>query len=278
MKKFIAVALVVLASACRAESDSAMTSVESAGSTAAPQLQRVAVKQAAAMPRMIVRKADMHIVVGDTNVAVERATRAVESVGGYVAGSNVWREGELLRAELTLRVPADKLTSTIAAIRGLAKRVNTETVTSDDVSQEFVDLDARVRNLEATEAELRQLLTTARQNGGKASEVLEVHQRLTEIRGEIEQAKGRMRYLSQVTAMSSIALNITPDALAQPVVQPGWQPVAVAKNAARALVSMLQTLANVAIWLAIYVAPLVGVFALVLLMGWKVWRRLRVAA
>jgi Domain of unknown function (DUF4349) len=188
-----------------------------------------------------------------------------------VAGSHIWREGELLRARLTLRVPSDKLTPALAQLRAIAKRVENETVTSEDVSEEFVDLEARLRNLEATEEELRQLLVVARQNSRKASDVLEVHTQLTQIRGQIERVKGRMRYLSQVAAMSSIALELTPDALAQPVVEPGWQPLVVAKNALRTLLRAGQVLANGAIWLLIFGLP-VGLLAFAL---WKGVRRMR---
>jgi hypothetical protein len=224
---------------------------------------------------MIVRTADVKIVVADTAKAVDAVTKSIESTGGYVSGSSVWREGELLRAKLTLRVPADKLTSALAAIRAQAKRVETETITSEDVSQEFVDLESQVRNLEATETELLELLKVARVNSRKATEVLEVHEQLTSIRGQIEQARGRMRYLSQVTAMSSIALDVVPDAIAQPVVQKGWQPLVVAKDASRALVALLQNLATAAIWLVIYVVPILGMLAVVIAALVKLAKRSR---
>ena len=227
---------------------------------------------------MIVRSAEMRVIVADTGKAVTEATKSAEAVGGYVAGSHIWRDGELLRARLTLRVPADKLTMTLAQIRTLAKRVENETISSNDVSAEFVDLGARVRNLEATEEELRQLLVVARQNSRKATEVLEVHQQLTLIRGEIEQAKGRMRYLSETAAMSSVQLEMTPDALAQPVVEPGWQPLVVAKNATRALIGLMQSLANAAIWIVIYVVPLCALLMLMAFVMWKAARRLRRAS
>lgn len=219
---------------------------------------------APAMPRMIVRTADVRIIVADTSKTVDAVTKSVEGAGGYVSGSNIWREGELLRAKLTLRVPADKLTSTLASIRAQAKRVETETIASEDVSQEFVDLDSQVRNLEATETELLELLKVARVNSKKATDVLEVHEQLTLIRGQIEQARGRMRYLSQVTSMSAVALDIVPDAIAQPIVKKGWQPFVVVKDASRALVELLQNVATVAIWFVIYVVPILGMLLLLI--------------
>lgn len=292
--KKLMIAFLIVISACRnAEEGSATShalaapeSDASASKGASAEVARVAgaplqgygdTRQAAPLPasRMIVRTANMRVIVEDTARTVDAVTKAVEAMGGFVSGSNVWQQGELLRATLTLRVPSDKLTSALAAIRGVSKRVEKETLSSEDVSEQYVDLDARVRNLEATEEELRQLLIVARQNSKKASDVLEVHHQLTQIRGEIEQAKGRMRYLSQIAAMSSITLDVVPDAIAQPVVQPGWQPMVTAKNAVRALVGALQSIATVAIWLSIYVVPLFGMLALIIAAAWKLTRRAR---
>lgn len=286
MKKLFVILSLVALSCSRQEHASIASDAVAPAST---QVARVAEKSAGSPPvsqatapsvlarRMIVRTANMRIIVADTAKTVDAVTRAVEAMGGFVSDASVWREGEVLRARLTLRVPADKLNPALASIRGVAKRVETESIASDDVSAEFVDLDARVRNLEATEEELRQLLVVARQNSRKATEVLEVHQHLSAIRGEIEQAKGRMRHLSEVTAMSSIALEITPDALAQPVVEPGWQPLAVARDAMRALVAAGQSLATVAIWLVIYVVPIFGALALVVAGVWRLAKRWRTA-
>jgi hypothetical protein len=77
------------------------------------------------MPRMIVRNADVRIVVGDTATALNAITKEIEAGGGFVSDSSVWREGELLRARLTLRVPSAQLTSTLASIRKVAKRSRT---------------------------------------------------------------------------------------------------------------------------------------------------------
>lgn len=289
MKNVIALLVMVLLFSCRkaesfavAEKSVASPVVASADAQNAG-VQRVGGMAPAAsvgdtapkIPRMIVRTAEMRIVVADTTKAVDAVTKSVEAMGGFVSGSNIWREGELLRATLKLRVPADKLTSTLASIRTLATRVDNETIASEDVSQEYVDLESQVRNLEATEAELRELLVVARKNSRKAADVLEVHEQLTMIRGQIEQAKGRMRYLSQVTALSQISLDVLPDAIAKPVVEAGWQPFVIAKDAMRALVGALQSMATVGIWLVVYVVPIFGMLALLVVALWKIARRSR---
>lgn len=237
-----------------------------------------AVPAASSPQRMIVRTASMSLVVSDSRDAIDAITAAAERNGGYVNDSKVWREGELLRATMTLRVPSQKLSAILADVRRVAKRVQSESISSQEVTEEYVDLGSRLRNLEAAENELRQLMTTVRERARRAADVIEMHQQLTTIRSEIEQVKGRMRYLEQVSAMSSINLELIPDAIAQPVVEPGWQPLVVAKNAARSLVAALQGLTNVVIWFAIYLLPIGALFALAAYAAWKVIARLRITA
>lgn len=265
MRKLIPVVVLLLFASCKAE--------RSEVPLAARADAQVPAKREAV--RMIVRTADVRITVADTSKTVEAVTKFVEASGGYVSASQIWRDGELLRARVTLRVPAGRLTESLAVIRGLAKRVDNETIASSDVSEEFVDLEARVRNLEATETELLELLKVARVNSRKATEVLEVHRQVSAIRGEIEQAKGRMRYLAQVSETSAIALEIVPDAIAQPVVEPGWRPLVIARDASRALVSVMQAAGTAAIWLVIYVLPIFGMLALLAAFAWRARRLLR---
>ncbi|HEY6139592.1 MAG TPA: DUF4349 domain-containing protein [Thermoanaerobaculia bacterium] len=229
--------------------------------------------QAPALPRMIVRTAEVSLIVGDTGRTVETLAQLAAANGGYVTDSKLWRDGEVMRATLTVRVPAPKLDAALAAIRKAAARVESETVSGDDVSQEYVDLESQVRNLEAAEVEMRQLMATVRERTKKAEDILEVYEQLTQLRGQIETAKGRMRYLAQMSAMSTIKLTLTPNPVSKPVVEAGWQPVAVMKDASRALVKTAQGFADVAIWAVIYFGPLLFVFAGVIFIAWRIVRR-----
>jgi hypothetical protein len=83
---------------------------------------------------VVARRADLHIVVDDTLSAVDHVTKEVEAAGGYVASSEIWREGEQLHAQVTLRVPPDKLTSTLSSFRGMATKVERESIQPSAVS------------------------------------------------------------------------------------------------------------------------------------------------
>ena len=217
---------------------------------------------AADAERMIIRTAELSMIVSDTEPMLKAITMLVVSAGGYVADAQTWRENEQLRARATVRIPAEKLDSTLEAIKKLAVRVERKRVGSKDVTEEFSDLNAQLVNLEATEKELRELLTEVRQKTQKAEDVLQVYQELTKVRGEIERLKGRMQYLSNQTALATATLDLIPDVLAKPVVEPGWRPLETLRNAGRALVNTLKGLVDVVIWLVVYLLPLLIVIAI----------------
>jgi len=283
MKKHIALALLLIALGCKNEmatnntSTSAVTEAPppSPPKPAATRAVGAAAPQAPALPRMIIRTAEMSLIVSDTSAAIDKITAAASAANGYVADSKLWRDSELLRGTLTLRVPASNLDPTLAAIRKIGTRVQSEAMSSDDVSQEYVDLQSQVTNLEAAEVEMRGLMTTVRERTKKAQDILDVYEQLTQLRGQIEQAKGRLRYLGQMTALSTIKVELVPDAVAKPVVQPGWQPVAVFKDATRSLVGALEAIATMLIWIVVYVLPIVVLLVLGALIAWRVISALR---
>jgi microcompartment protein CcmL/EutN len=93
-------------------------------------LQLLSCERAAPRRMTLTRTADLRIVVHDTLAAVDDVTKATEAAGGYVSSSMIWRDGEELHAKVTLRVPPDKLTSTLSSFRGMATRVESETITA----------------------------------------------------------------------------------------------------------------------------------------------------
>jgi hypothetical protein len=282
---FLATLLVVLA--CKAEQaippaernaaaspDQAARSVVGSA-PASSQAPQAAKQPAQPQTRMIVRNANMSLVVRDAADVLHQVTALVDAKGGYVADARQWKEREQVRASATVRVPAAQLMPALAAIRGLAIRVESESVNAQDVSQEYSDLNAQLRNLQATETELRELLKTVRERTQKASEVMEVYAEITKTRGEIDQIQGRIQFFSQATALSTITLDLIPDVLAAPVVEPGWQPVGTIKSASRNLLNSLKVVADALIWIVLYVLPLGLIFASIALLVRAVWRWLR---
>lgn len=225
--------------------------------------------------RMVIHTVDLRLIVKDTQTSLEAVQNLAGELGGYVASSRTWHTDEQLSASLTLRVPADRLNTTLEKLRALALEVDSESVSGEDVTQEYVDLEARLRNEEAYEKELLALLTETRERTSKAEDILAVYERLTEVRGRIEQIKGRMQYLENMSAMATITVELIPSELMQPITVAGWHPTGTARSAIRALINALQFFADAAIWIILFGLPVLIIISLPFAALWYVIRWLR---
>ena len=225
--------------------------------------------------RMIVRTAQLSLVVTSAESGLDQIRSIVAGLQGYVVDTRLWRENDQLRGTVTVRVPSEALDEAVSTFKGLAVKVQSESGNSQDITEQYSDLSAQLRNLEATEQELRELLTTVREKTGKAEDILAVYRELASIRGQIEQIKGRMQYLEQTSAMAAVTIELIPDILARPIAVGGWRPGGTVANALRALLGTLQTLGDAAIWALFYLVPILA--ALVVPFGLLVllWRRRR---
>ena len=231
------------------------------------------------LERKIIYNVSLNLIVKDTETAFAEVQRLAQEMGGFVSESNVWRDQEYQRASVTVRVPADQLEEALTRFRALAVDVENQQLDSQDVTEEYVDLEARLTNMQRTERELQELLES-RSEKGKTSDILEVHRELTTIREQIEQIQGRMKYLDNLSAMATVRIQLTPDALLQPVVVAGWRPQGTARDAVRMLLRTLQFLADAAIVFVLYILPVliviaIPIVALILLIRALVRRRKR---
>jgi len=155
--------------------------------------------------RMIVKNADVRLTVKDTDVAIDRTTQIIGDAGGYIVSSRVWYQdyygNNLKYAAITIGVPVDEFEKVLSHLRGLAIKVVDETAAGDDVTDQYVDLQSQLTNLEATRARIQEFLKDTK----TIEEALRINQELSNIEGQIEQIKGQMNYLkvsSAVTALS----------------------------------------------------------------------------
>ncbi|MDO8532786.1 MAG: DUF4349 domain-containing protein [Dehalococcoidia bacterium] len=221
--------------------------------------------------RLIVRQANISILVNDVPASASAVQDMASRFGGYVVSTNRTYAGDQPMASVTIRVTAARFDEAMVEIRKMAVRPPTENINAQDVTEEYSDLQAQLRNAEATEKQYLALLDRAQ----TVEDVLKVQQQLSNIRGQIERLKGRILFLDRTTTTSLISVDIRAVASAAPIVEPNWLPVETLKSALRGLVQTAQVLANIAIWLAIFSPLWVSVTVLVV---WLVRRRRRAKA
>ncbi|MFC2040466.1 DUF4349 domain-containing protein [Chloroflexota bacterium] len=203
--------------------------------------------------RMIVATGEINLVVDNVITAREQIAQFTEEIGGYVVSTWLSGEQQNTRGGISIRVPYDRYNEAFAKLADLSVRVQYENTSTSDVTEQYTDLAARLKNAQAAEKQYEALLEKAE----NVDETLRVYDSLKRIRTEIDQIDGQMQYLERTAAMSLINVSLEPSATSGNLVKPGWDAVEVSKSALRGLVALGKGLANAGIWLLIF-SPLWG--------------------
>jgi len=221
--------------------------------------------------RKIVRTSSIALVVDKPAEAAGRIQQLAEGAGGFLVNWEANGDREATSANMMIRVPVAKFESTRAAIRKLAQRVESERVQAEDVSRQYVDDEARLRNLRAQETQYLAILKLSR----TVKDTLEVSEKLNEVRGEIEKQQSEFSMLSKQVELVAVNVSLRRETEAQVFGLP-WRPLYEFKFAARqgleglidystSVLSFLFYLPAIALWLA---TILLGAA-----IGWRILRR-----
>lgn len=219
--------------------------------------------------RKIIREATIQLEAEDVTTALNQATALSVRVGGYTMGSTSWQEaGNRQYASFSFAVPVTRFEEAIEQTRRLGK-VNGESITSQDVTAQFVDVEARINNLEATAERVRGFLMDAQD----LEYILEVNRELSRIEGDLESLKGQRNVLKQKTSFSRIHLDITPPPIVPTTTEiletaTVWSPIGTFNSALAVLLDVLKSGADAGIWLVVMGLPVV-------IIGWFIWTILR---
>jgi len=226
--------------------------------------------------RMVVRTASLDLIVPDTEKALADIQAMARELGGYVVSVEAYQYQEGRQATVTFRIPAETLDTALDRLRAMATTVRRESVSGQDVTDQYVDLQSRLRHLEAKEKQLLEFLDRAEDTEA----VLAVYEQLSATQAEIEQVKGRMQYLENQAALATVTVSLTPDVMAQPLETGGWNLPATVRSAVEALLNVLEFFVKALIYIVIVVLPALillalPVVAMFLLVRWLVRRRRR---
>ncbi|HEV8368643.1 MAG TPA: DUF4349 domain-containing protein [Pyrinomonadaceae bacterium] len=168
------------------------------------------VSMEAAIDRKIIRNADLTIEVNSTTEAQQNVTAIAEAHGGFVVTSEAkQRENadpakRTVDVKLVVRVPSNQFSTALDQIEKLATNLPQRNVSGQDVTEEFIDLEARIRTQKALELQFLEIMKQAK----KVEDALEVQRQIADVRTEIEKLEGRKRFLESKSSLSTITVNI----------------------------------------------------------------------
>ena len=221
----------------------------------------------------IVRTGTMDLEVSDVPAAVKAARTAILGMGGYVGASNAGTDGDTPFAEISYRIPSDRWEDALAALRvlgGLTTKIVSEQTQAVEVTSQVVDLEARIRNLQASETAFQGIAAKAT----KISDVLEIQSQLTTVRGEIEQLQAQLKDLNDRASYATVTVHYAVPIVAVQAATKDWEPGAAVDKASASLISTLQALTDAGIWFAIVWLPMLLVLAMFVGVGVVIARRL----
>ncbi len=225
---------------------------------------------AASRERMVVKNADLSIVVKDPEAEMTAISKLADEMGGYVVSMSLYQSTapngtEVTEGQVVIRVPTEKLTEALEKIKADAVEVQSENVSGQDVTSQYVDLESQLKNLEAAEKQLMEIMSKAE----KTEDVLNVYNQLVAIRGQIESIKGQMKYLEETSSTSSISARLIAEETVQPIEIAGWKPEGTARDAIQNLIFFWQDFVDFLIVFVLNFLP--KLLTILLVFGLPIW-------
>lgn len=230
--------------------------------------------------RLVIENADLAIVVKDPKTRMAEINNLANQLGGYVVSSNLYQSftsfgKEVPEANIVIRVPSEKLDEALAQIKEGAVEVRRENRSGQDVTNQYVDLQAQLRAKEAAEQKLLEIMDQA----VRAEDVLAIYLQVQTVQTEIEQLKGQIQYLEESAALSAISVQLIAEEGTQPIEVGPWRPEGAAKEAIQDLIFFFQNFVDFLIRFVLLTLPALILIAiplyLVYLVGRAAYRRFR---
>ncbi|MBT3538991.1 DUF4349 domain-containing protein [Candidatus Parcubacteria bacterium] len=249
---------------------SAKKSASYNGSKPAPSASPTAADTSVAQDRLIIKTGNMSMVVENVRDAIKKIGEYAIEKGGFIVSSDISKSGLALYGNITLRIPVESFDEGLEEVKSYGE-VTSQRVNGQDVTEEFVDLDAQVKNLRATENQFLEIMKKATE----IEDILAVQRELSRVRGDIDRIEGRMKYLRKSADLSTLTVHLStdPDVLPAWDEEDQWKPFAQIKQAFRSLVDVSQGVINFLIWIVIYI-PLWLFFSLVIFIVVKIIQRI----
>ncbi len=218
--------------------------------------------------KKVIKNANLVLVVKKIEQAISTIKNIADSSGGFVESSSVYETGDDKKGgSVVVRVPEDAFDASLGEIKDLAVKVSREDVNTRDVTEQFVDMEARLKNMTAEEGQYLGIMKRA----VKIEDVLNVAKRLSDVRGRIERLEGQLNYLSRQVDMSTIRINLTAEADVE-VFGIVWSPISVIKQGVRDMLQSVVDFIN-AIIAFMFKLPIILLWiaftASLLWIGWK---------
>ena len=199
--------------------------------------------------RMVVSNSQLSLLVKDVGSTLNSIKKKMTDLGGYMVESSLSRPEEAASGQISLRIPSGKLEEALVFLRSLSVKVVSENLLGEDVTDQYVDNNARLVILAGNKARFEEIMKKA----VEIQDILSVQQQIFSLQSQMDSIKGQQNYLAKTAQMAKVTVYLSTDELALPYSPSSpWRPEVVFKLAVRSLFGTLQGLGGNVIWIAVY--------------------------
>jgi hypothetical protein len=208
--------------------------------------------------KKVIKNGNLDLKIININSASSEISQIAKDNGGDVFSTNFYQVAQNIKqGNITVKIPVANFEKAMAALKKVATLVTQESTSGADVTEQYADLQIQLANKQAEEQQYLQILKQAQ----KVSDILEITQALSNVRGEIESIQGQIKFLSSQTDMASINISLTEDQ--NITFSDTWRPWQVVKETFNSLFKDLQGTVNLIIVIIIRVIPVAIIYALI---------------
>ena len=217
--------------------------------------------------KKIQKNANINIEVKDLEESIVKANQIISNYNGEIISTNSGgMDFGQPYTNISLRVPSENLDEVVNEFKKISSKVISENIYTNDVTEEFIDVEARLNIMKSTEKRFNDLLDDA----NSVEEVIQVEKELMRIRGEIDSLEGRLNYLNQTTDTSEINLNINEEV---PITGEKWRFNDSVSSALQNLSSFAKGFADLLINLVVFVPVILIAVLLIIIIRFFIKRR-----
>ena len=210
--------------------------------------------------RIIIENTSLSLQVKEVAESINKIEEKTKALGGFLINSHLSKPESAASGTISVRIPEDKRKEAMDSFKEMAVKVVSESVNGNDVTDQYMDLEARLEVLYKTKVKYEEIL----QRADKVNDLLNVQQQLTSLQNQIDNLKGQQKYLEQSAKLTKITVYLSTDELALPYAPTNeWRPAVIFKEAVRSLVGVIRGIGSLIIWGVVYIPLLIPILLII---------------
>lgn len=204
--------------------------------------------------RLVIQDSSLSLQVKDVSKSINDILETTKNLGGFLINSSLSKPEGAASGNISVRIPEDKRAEALQGFKKLAVKVVSESVYGNDVTDQYVDLEAQLEVLNKTKVKYEEILQKAQ----KVTDIMSVQEQLTYLQSQIDNIKGQQKYFEQSAKLSKVVIYLSTDELALPYAPTNeWRPTVIFKNAVRSLVGIFRALGSLIIYVVVFIPAII---------------------